>query len=107
ITHYTYYTGVGAAREHALKTIEPPGGRVVTFGYDDHGRLASRVLNDGTERVDYTYDSAGGVTVTDAVGQGELFFDDRGLLVQVRDPLGNVTRTEYDGQFNLVRFTGA
>jgi RHS repeat-associated protein len=107
LTHYTYYAGVGAAREHALKTIEPPGGRVVTFTYDDHGRLASRVLNDGTEGVDYGYDSPGGVTVTDAAGQGELFFDDRGLLAQVRDPLGNTTRAEYDEQFNLVRLTGA
>jgi RHS repeat-associated protein len=107
VTHYTYYTGLGAAREHALKTIEPPGGRVITFGYDDRGRLASGVLNDGTERVDYGYDSPGGVTVTDAAGQGELFFDDRGLVAQVRDPLGNTTRAEYDGQFNLVRFTGA
>jgi RHS repeat-associated protein len=107
VTHYTYYTGAGAAREHALKTIEPPGGRVVTFTYDDQGRLASHVLNDGTERVDYGYDSPGGVTVTDATGQGELFFDYRGLLVQVRDPLGNTTQASYDEQLNLVRVTGA
>ncbi len=107
VTRYTYYAGAGAAREHALKTIEPPGGRVMTFTYDDHGRLADSVLNDGTGRVDYTYDSAGGVTVTDAAGQGELFFDDRGLVSQVRDPLGNVTRAQFDEQLNLVRLTRA
>jgi RHS repeat-associated protein len=107
VTHYAYHAGAGAAREHALKTIEPPGGRVITFGYDDRGRLASRVFNDDSERVDYGYDSAGGVTVTDGAGQGELLFDARGLLVQIRDPLGNITRAAYDEQFNLVRLTGA
>jgi RHS repeat-associated protein len=107
VSRYTYVTGAGVAREHALTTIQAPSGSIRTLTYDDHGRLASDALTGGADHVDYSYDAAGGVTVTDAAGQGELFFNNRGLLAQVRDPLGNTTRWEFDEFFNPVRVTGA
>src|SRR5207244_10880467 len=73
--HYTYAAGAGAAREHALTSIQGPSGVTRTFTYDSAGRLASTFLADNSERVDYFFDSTAVVTARDAVGSTKVFFD--------------------------------
>ncbi|MGB9627909.1 MAG: hypothetical protein ACPL6D_04555, partial [Thermodesulfobacteriota bacterium] len=64
-TSYTYSTGQGAAREHALTQITITGGLNQYFIYDAMGRLASTYRNGNAERVNFSYDANGTVTATD------------------------------------------
>src|SRR5262249_26119337 len=64
-TQYTYGTG---ALVHALESIQYPDSTHEFFIYDTHGRLDSMARDNDAERVSFTYDSAGGVTATDALG---------------------------------------
>jgi len=104
---YTYGTAAGAAREHALTSIQEPSGVTRTFEYDSAGRLTSTYLTGNAERVDYLFDSAGGVTVRDAAGSGRVYFDDRGLVVQAEDAISRITRFTIDDEFHLTRVTDA
>ena len=102
VTNYTYNTGGIAARKHALLSIEAPSGVHRFYSYDTRGRLTSAYLDGDAEHVDFAYDSAGELSITDALNNTtRLFFDQRGLPVRVEDPLGNVTNATYDESFNL------
>jgi RHS repeat-associated protein len=104
-TEYAYVAGEGAAREHALASIKYYDGTHHFFDYDSRGRLASQQRDGGAEAITYEYDSAGGVTVTDATGAKTLLlFDEGGQIQQVRDPLGRLYSFEYDAQRNLVLY---
>jgi RHS repeat-associated protein len=103
---YTYSTGNGAQREHALLSITKSGEPTQHFEYDHRGRLLATFLGDDTERIEYNYGEAGRVTATDASGVStSLFFDHRGLVVRTEDDFGNYTRYEYDGARQLIRET--
>jgi RHS repeat-associated protein len=105
-TRYTYSTGAGAAREHALLSVEYPDGTHEFFAYDPRGRLGSAALDGDAERFTFSYDSAGRVTATDALGGATgYFFDHQGRLAAVEDPLGRRTILGYDSEFNLTRVT--
>ena len=107
-TTYTYSTGFGAAREHALLSVTEPGGLVRRFEYDDRGRLTATYLDKGVERVEFDYDTTGRVTLTDAAGvSGTLSFDHRGLIVRSEDSAGAYTRYEYNDAYQLIRETDA
>jgi RHS repeat-associated protein len=102
---YAYVTGQGAAREHALAGITHTDGTHLFFDYDSRGRLAGQHGDGGVEALTYSYDSAGGVTITDAAGgQTQMLFDELGQIQQVRDPLGRRADFDYDSQRNLVLF---
>src|SRR5262249_14987110 len=103
IVQYTYSLGNGAAREHALTSLEGPSGVTRFFEYDASGRLTSTFLTGNAERVDFLFDSAGTVTMRNATGSSRVFFDDRGLVVQYEDGLARVTRFTFDDTFNLTR----
>ncbi|MHB9065961.1 MAG: RHS repeat-associated core domain-containing protein [Pirellulaceae bacterium] len=94
VTSYTYKTAGSVSQQHALTSVMQAG---VTryFSYDARGRLDMAYVASGEQLVDFGYDSAGGVTVSDALGTTSFYFDFRGLLAKVTDPLGNVTTTEY------------
>jgi RHS repeat-associated protein len=101
-TRYNYSTGAGAAREHALLSVEHPDGTHEFFAYDARGRLESVARDDNAERQIYAYDSAGRVTAMDALGGAtSYYFDHRGLLAAVEDALGRRTLLNYDRDFNL------
>ena len=103
-TRYTYDTSANPTRAFALLTVQDPSGVVQHFDYDSHGRLSSTYLGNHLQQVDYTYDSAGTVTVTDATGVfNKLFYDYRGLLVRTEDSVGNFINYEYDANFHLAR----
>ncbi len=106
-THYTYATAGDLATQHALLSIQAPSGVQRFYEYDARGRLTATHLGGNAERVEFSFDSAGKATVTDAAGSAELFFNHHGLLVQAADELGNTSRAEFDHQFNLTRFIDA
>jgi len=102
VIRYAYEVAGTDALRHTLVSIERAG-LTRTFSYDGRGRLVGGRLADGEEAVDYGYDGAGGVRVTDGQGTTNLSFDHRGLLVKVRDPLGNTTVSEYGDDLRLSR----
>jgi RHS repeat-associated protein len=102
-TEYAYVTGEGAAREHALASIEDSDGTHLFFTYDTRGRLSGQQRDGGAEPITYEYGSAGEVTVTDAGGAKTLLlFDHHGQIRQVRDALGRRSAFNYDGAGDLV-----
>ena len=68
--------------------------------------MATTSRDAGAELLTFAYDTAGKVTITDAAsGVGNLFFDDRALLVKVDDPLGRATHKVFDNESNLIGIT--
>ena len=107
-TTYGYSIGQGAANEHALTSIQYPGNTHQFFSYDAEGRLAELHRDGGAESLTFTYDSAGKVSVTDALTHTtDFFFDHRGLVVKLQNPLGNSVLSNFDGAFNLTSITDA
>ncbi|MBI3959975.1 MAG: RHS repeat protein [Chloroflexi bacterium] len=107
-TRYTYSTGNGAAREHALLSIQAPSGVTRYYTYDERGRLDSTYLSGDAQRLTFAFDSAGGVAVTDAAGAtARIFYDQNGLPVRVEDPLGHSSQMAYDNTYNLLSLTTA
>lgn len=104
---YTYSTGQGAAREHALTAVSYPGGTSDEFAYDVRGRLASMSRGCCAEKVTFAYDALGGVFVTDALtNQSKILFDHRGLVAKVENPLGHAARFDFDRNFNVTSLQG-
>jgi YD repeat-containing protein len=89
-------------QRHALLSVTR-GGVTRQFTYDPQGRLASTFLGTGEQLIQYDYGLAGSVTVTDAKGTSQLFFDQHGSLAKTVDPLGNMTTAEYDNDLRLSR----
>jgi RHS repeat-associated protein len=104
-THgYTYVTGQGLPREHALASIDYSDDTHIQYTYDAFGRLVLENRDGGAEAVTYSYSAGGGFTLTDSVGATTaLLFDDAGQLVKAIDPLGRVAQSVYDSQRNLLR----
>ena len=69
----------------------------VSFAYDEQGRLTQAGLADGTETIGYAYDTAGGVTITDAAGvQTQVLLNDRGQVSRLTDSLERSLQVRYD-----------
>jgi len=127
ITDYTYDTGNVLQRKHALTSVAYADGTHSFFAYDDRGRLIETSADGGAERVRYTFDAAGGVTVTDATdrntflayglnGRLELVRDGEGRTVdfvncscghvtQITGPGGEKYGYSYDVRGNLIAIT--
>ena len=103
---YTYITGQGAAREHALAAVTVPDGTHRYLEYNDRGAL-TRVSRDGGATVLATTNALPGATsLTDANGNTTRFLADQlGQLRQLTDPLGNLMRLDYDAQRKLTSIT--
>jgi RHS repeat-associated protein len=100
---YTYDLGQGTAREHALHSIEYPGGTHRYFEYDDRGRLFTEQRDGGAGWISYSYDSAGGVSITNAAGDtATMLLNNLGQVGQFQDALGRSTRVGYDTKGNRV-----
>ena len=106
ITQYSYVTGQGAAREHALAQITYPDGTHRYFTYEANGRLARTFLDGNAEAIQFSYDSAGTVTATNALGDPAIFyFDDWGTIVKATNALGNSVTLTLDDLRNLTGVT--
>ena len=106
-TSYTYDTGTSVATTHALTSITRADGSHDYYSYDAKGRLADAHRDGGANDTTFAYNQ-GAVSVTDALGNTTVYsFDNRGLLVQVENPLHNIVHYTYDSNFNLTKTTDA
>ena len=97
---YTYETG--GAKANAIKSITYPDGTTSNFEYDAQGRLTKQSGTGGVGAVSYAFDSAGGITVTDANGKSaQVLVNERGQVAQSTDALGRTSKFLYDDQGNL------
>jgi YD repeat-containing protein len=104
---YTYVSGQGPAREHALASVTLPDGRVVEFQYDSLGRLvrASEAVSGWEQTV--AYGPGPRRVVTGPEGSAvDLRLNRFGQLGQVVGPLGDSTGFRYDADHNLVGLSG-
>jgi RHS repeat-associated protein len=105
-TNYTYVTGQSPAQNNALASIAYADNTHIFFSYDAEGRLKGQHRDGGAEDKAYTYGAAGGYTVTDGNQHATTVLVDRfGAIAETIDPLGNVTRYQYDSNFNMVGVT--
>ncbi len=99
---FTYITGQGAAREHALASVTAPDGTHAYLEYDDRGALTRLSRAGGATVLSLANELPAGVTVTDAAGHStKLLSDHLGRLTKLVDPLGNLARLGYDQEDNL------
>ncbi|WP_373543571.1 Calx-beta domain-containing protein [Chamaesiphon sp.] len=97
-TSYTYETA--GAKANAIKSITFADGTQTLYEYDATGRISK--LSNGTNFVTYSYDTAGGVTITDGNGKAtKILTNDRGQIAQATDSLGRVIKYLYDDNGNL------
>src|SRR5262249_12875069 len=102
-TTYSYASGLGAAREHALLSITSPVGSHVFYSYDALGRLIRQERDGGAEAVTISYPGDGEIVEPDTTGAASsLRYNDAGQLQMEIDPLGHVQRSTYDVQNRLV-----
>jgi YD repeat-containing protein len=107
-TTYTYSTGQGAAREHALTSITDPGGVMRYFDYDDRGRLIETHVDGNLEQTTFDYGNEGQVTITDREGVAtELFFNGNGFLARTEDASGFYVRSNFDERLRLIQTVDA
>ena len=106
-TAFTYDLGSNTATAHALLSVTHSDGSHDYFSYDAQGRLADAHRDDGADDTTFAY-SEGRVSVTDAMSDTtRYFFDNRGLLVQLENPLQNTVHYTYDNNLNLIQTTDA
>ncbi|PSB67532.1 hypothetical protein C7B61_05680, partial [filamentous cyanobacterium CCP1] len=87
-----------------LASITDPNGVQQLFSYDAQGRVIEQRFNNDAEVLMYAYDTAGGITTTDANGTRiQQFLNDRGQVTQLRDELGRTFQFRYDDSGNLTR----
>src|SRR5437764_1179433 len=103
----TYVTGQGAPSENALASITFPDGTHQFFQYDAQGRLIKQSRDGGAEAVVYSYDTEGGITVTDAAGgKSTYFLNEFEQVAKYEDPFGHFTVFTFDANHNLTQETG-
>jgi RHS repeat-associated protein len=106
-TNYTYVTGQSAAQNNALAQIAYADNTHIYFGYDSQGRFNDQHRDGGEEDQAWTYLNPGGYTVTDAnQNKATVYFNLFGATAETIDPLGNITRSYYDSNLNLIKVIG-
>ncbi len=101
---YAYDTGDNVSILHALISIAYPGGSHQYFDYTASGKLASMYKDNLEEKFDFTYDSAGMVSVGCACTGGtksRYYLDHQGMLAKSVNPLNEGVFLKYDSDYNL------
>ncbi len=102
-TQYTYVSGQGAGREHALASVTFPDNTHQFFDYDAQGRLSGQHRDGDAEAVTYAYGAGGQVMSTDAAQDvTTVLYNEFGQPGQVIDPLGHSVQLQYDSSHNIV-----
>ena len=105
-TTYTYDTGNVAATKYSLLSLTSDLGYQRSFEYDNQGRLTKAFSNGQTEVLNYSYDSTGGVKVTDSTGADVTFLlNEAGNAGQVRGVNNQNLLYRYDAKGNLTAST--
>ncbi|MFO0880614.1 MAG: RHS repeat-associated core domain-containing protein [Gemmataceae bacterium] len=107
-TSYSYNTSGPAARLHALTSVSDSTGVTQTYEYDNQGRLSGTYTSTSDSRLAFSYDGAGTVTTTDAVGGvNQVFMDHRGLVARQATGTGYYVNFSYDQARRVTRTTDA
>jgi RHS repeat-associated protein/uncharacterized repeat protein (TIGR01451 family) len=107
VTAYTYEPASVGPTAHALASITFPDNTHRYFVRNAQGWLAEESRDAGAERIQYTYDNTGVVTIRDAHNAvTTMRVGDRGQMLQMADPLGRPLTMLYDGDYNLTRLIG-
>lgn len=102
VTEYTYESGSGLPREHAIRSITFPDGSHILYDYDALGRLVRIERDGGAEAVTLDYGTEATVTFTESDDASTtVLYNLFGKVGQVRDPLGRIVQREYDANQNL------
>ncbi|MBR4428407.1 MAG: RHS repeat protein, partial [Clostridia bacterium] len=79
-----------------LKETTRPDGTTLSYTYDKTGRLLRETASDGTE-IRHSFNAVGELTeLVDETGTTRLRYDQRGLLIGVESPTGDVVQYGYD-----------
>ena len=106
-TRYTYVSAPGTPSDHALGSIQNPGGAFRYFQYDTEGKLAAQWRDGGSERERFTHPSTGELQLTDAVDAVTMVhLGHAAMPLEVVDPLGGRTLYRYDDRLKLRERTG-
>jgi len=106
VTSYSYTRGLGVAVDDRIQVIAFPDQTHLYISYDAMGRIASTHLDGNASRFLYSYPGHGQTTITDADhGMTSILVSENLQPVQFTDPLGSVTKYQYDSSFNLISST--
>ena len=109
-TSTSTYTPTATDPDGILQSVSTPGGRTVTFSYNDYDE-PTVVTNARGFSTSYAYDNNGNVTsVTDAKSKTTMTtYNNVGEALSTTDPLGRVTSFTYynDGLVNTVTTPGS
>jgi RHS repeat-associated protein len=100
---FTYLTGQGSSREHALASTTAPDGTRVFFHYNDQGALTS-LTGDGNQ-VAFSFNAIarGGVRVTSSIGGSlQVLADHNNQIRKLVDAFGSTTTLGYDSNRNNI-----
>jgi RHS repeat-associated protein len=101
---YTYVTGQGAAREHALASATFPDGSHLALSYDANGRLIR--LDDGSNPLTIAYLAPGRYTITDgSSATTTVLVGITGQPAAIKDALGHIQRISYNSNGQPVLVT--
>lgn len=104
-TTYSYVTGQGAAREHAVQSITYPDGTHQFFTYDAQGRVLTESRDAGMGMLSFTYNELGQITVTDLNGQKTVASSDAyGQIARIQSPLNGIVSYTYDQNRTLSQY---
>ncbi len=88
-----------------LTVVDPRGITVVTNTYDNQDRVNRQVFADGAT-IQFNYVSETETRVTDERGNTSIYrFNDTGNPIEITDPLGRVTRSTWDANYNRTSAT--
>lgn len=94
-------TSYGYDADGNVTSITRPGGATTTMTYGKLGRLLGETDPTGVTTT-YSHDADGNLTATqDSVGETQRFYDSRGRLTKMRDPIGRFTTYTYDAADRL------
>jgi RHS repeat-associated protein len=100
-TAYAYTAPSGVLSDHALSSITLPDNTHLYYAYDQRGRISARWRDGNTERVTFSYDDLGAVTITDANGATTVaHFGGYGQALAVENSLGQEVSFAYDARRN-------
>ncbi|MFN0018520.1 MAG: RHS repeat-associated core domain-containing protein [Pirellulaceae bacterium] len=108
VTEFTYVTGQGASREHAIASMHMMESGGIFFEYDSFGRLTKQTLEGNNAPLTFTYESGATVVVTDVFGNStRVSRSDNGQIARRIDPLGNVESFQFDADGRVTGAVGA
>jgi len=102
VVNYTYNAN------HQIIQFTNPNSHNTYYQYDTQGRVIMNWQDKNINEVDLNYQSNNTTVVTDSLGNNNTYvFNNYGLLLSHTDPLGAVTKENWDPMMNMISKTDA